>query len=113
MLSPFGYPIPGNAVDLPDYVTNDSAPSTVASGTRYQVPKTAAAATVTLPHDAPDGAIIVVCGDGKANKHTVTLRDAGTGAPVPITAALAANKAFAALCIKNAGAWIAIVGAAP
>ena len=103
----------GNTSPLPAFDNNDSAPQTVQSGMRYTVPTTAAESTITLPRDAPDGAVVAIFGDGTANGHAVTVRDGGGSAPVAITATLAASKPFVALCCKNGGVWTAITGVHP
>jgi predicted secreted protein len=90
---------------LPAFVSNDSAPATVTSGTTYTVPATSAASTVTLPAGAADGTIIFVVADGTNNANTVQFRDA-TG-PANITTALTALKRFYVICEKVSGKWFA------
>lgn len=77
----------------------------------YDLPATAAASTVTLPANAPDGTRVSFTADGVKNGHTIQYRDA-TG-PTAITAALVASKRHLVVCQKQSGKWFATSSVSP
>lgn len=95
--------IPLNEETLPAYVSNDSIPLAIVSGSVYDVPTTAAASTITLPASPEDGTWAVFVADGTKNGHTVQYRDA-TG-PVNLTTALTASKRHLVIATALNGIW--------
>jgi hypothetical protein len=91
--------------DTLSYTSNDAAPTSITSGTMYDVPTTAANSTITLPAAAKNGTWAIFTADGTKNGHTVQYRDA-TG-PTNLTTALTASKRHMVHVIKNGGKWFA------
>ncbi len=79
------------------------------TGTVYDVPTTAAASTIDLPADAPEGTILHFVADGTKNGHTIQFRDVATA----ISAALTASKRIAATAIHLNDKWHVTVTVGP
>ncbi len=90
---------------LAAFAAGDNAPAAITNGAIYDVPATAAASTITLPADAPDGTVAYFVADGTKNAHTVQYRDA-TG-PTNLTTALTASKRHLCVVAKRDGKWFA------
>lgn len=90
------------------FTSNNYAPTVAQlppSDSVQPVGTTAAASTVTLPDEAPEGYLIHFQADGVTNGHTVTYRQANAGTPVNRTSALTASRVHIAHAQFAGGVW--------
>ena len=93
--------IAGAAPTLPAWNAGNSAVLDVRSGSRFDIPTTTGASTVTLPDAAEDGDLVYFSADGVKNAHTVQYRQGAT----LLTTALTASKRHLVVALFLAGTW--------